>query len=302
MPRHAAALTENLLATADAAKILDLSPDMVRLLAREGRLPAAAASVRGVRMFRREDVEALAAERAGHRAHHHIVQFYESPGFLDGVVANFLAEGLKLGGPVVVFATRERRKAVLEHLASSGHDVERARVSGSLTMLDARDTLDRFMVDGAPDRKRFRKQLGHLVAQSRAGRARLRVYGEMVDILCHDGLVKAAFRFEELWNELARECRISRLCAYGLESFRRGDDVLSFERICELHTEVIPTERYVESCDSQARLRRIAILEQQANALRFEMELRQRAEHDLRELKSATVNGHSAPLQPGAVR
>jgi DNA-binding transcriptional MerR regulator len=299
MPRHAAAPTENLLATADAAKILDLSPDMVRLLAREGRLPAAAASVRGVRMFRREDVEALAAERAGHRAHHHIVQFYENPAFLDRVVANFLAEGLKLGGPVVVFATQERREAVLEQLASLGHDVERARASGNLTVLDARDTLNRFMVDGAPDPKRFRKHLGHLIDQSRARRARLRVYGEMVDVLCRDGLVDAAYRFERLWNELAHESRISRLCAYSLERFCRGDDVLLFERICALHTQVIPTERYVDSSHEQDRLRRVAVLEQQARALQFEMELRKRAEHDLRDLKSAAARGCSAPTQTG---
>ncbi|HMJ50866.1 MAG TPA: MEDS domain-containing protein [Polyangiaceae bacterium] len=185
-----AARSENLLTSVDAARILGLSPDMVRVLARKGRLLAAVASVRGVRMFRKPDVEALAAERAGHRAHHHIVQFYENTAFLDGAVAGFLAEGLKLGGPVLVFATRERREAVLELLTSRRHDFERTRTSGTLTVLDARDTMHRFMVDGTPDRKRFRRRLGQLIEQRRAGRTRLRVYGEMVDVLCRDGFVK----------------------------------------------------------------------------------------------------------------
>ena len=49
----------DLLSTADAAKLLNLSSDMVRLLARSGRLRAAVTSSRGVRLFRRDDVVAL---------------------------------------------------------------------------------------------------------------------------------------------------------------------------------------------------------------------------------------------------
>jgi len=55
---------EDLMTAGDAARILDLSSDMVRLLAREGRLEAAVQSVSGVRLFRRADVERLAAQRA----------------------------------------------------------------------------------------------------------------------------------------------------------------------------------------------------------------------------------------------
>lgn len=55
---------EDLMTAVDAARILGLSSDMVRLLAREGRLKAAVQTVRGVRLFRRADVERPAAERA----------------------------------------------------------------------------------------------------------------------------------------------------------------------------------------------------------------------------------------------
>ena len=55
---------DDLMTAVDAARILGLSSDMVRLLAREGRLKAAVQTVRGVRLFRRADVERLAAERA----------------------------------------------------------------------------------------------------------------------------------------------------------------------------------------------------------------------------------------------
>jgi excisionase family DNA binding protein len=54
---------EDLMTSVDAARILGLSSDMVRLLARQGRLKAVVQTVRGVRLFRRADVDRLAAER-----------------------------------------------------------------------------------------------------------------------------------------------------------------------------------------------------------------------------------------------
>jgi excisionase family DNA binding protein len=302
MSRHAAPLANDLLTTADAARILGLSADMVRLLARDGRLRPAAETVRGLRLFRREDVDALADERAGHRAHHHIVQFYESADFLCSVVADFLAEGLKSRGPILIIASEARQDAVLAQIAARGYDVEHARTSGQLTVLGARETLDRFMATGSPDAKLFRKHVGNLIEErSKSSRVRLRVYGEMVDLLGRDGLLEAAIRVEELLNDLARENRLSRLCAYAMNNFQTGADSPSFERICELHTRVVPTERYVEG-EAQERLRKIALLEQQAHALRTEMDLRMRAEDELRAIRASMRVDGPSPAKAGAVR
>jgi excisionase family DNA binding protein len=54
---------DDLMTTGEAARLLDLSPDGVRWIEREGRLPAQR-TTNGQRLFRRGDVEALAAERA----------------------------------------------------------------------------------------------------------------------------------------------------------------------------------------------------------------------------------------------
>jgi excisionase family DNA binding protein len=54
-----------LLTVSDAAEILALSVDMVRILHRQGRLPALR-TPRGYRLFRRSDVERLAHERRSH--------------------------------------------------------------------------------------------------------------------------------------------------------------------------------------------------------------------------------------------
>jgi DNA-binding transcriptional MerR regulator len=57
---------DDLMTAADAGRILRLSVDMVRLLARGGQLPFLK-TVSGVRLFRRADVERLAAQRAASR-------------------------------------------------------------------------------------------------------------------------------------------------------------------------------------------------------------------------------------------
>jgi excisionase family DNA binding protein len=53
----------DLLTPSDAARVLGLSPDSVRVLSDSGRLPALR-TVSGRRLFRRGDVDRLAADRA----------------------------------------------------------------------------------------------------------------------------------------------------------------------------------------------------------------------------------------------
>jgi excisionase family DNA binding protein len=62
----------DLLTPSDAARVLGLSPDSVRVLSDSGRLPAMR-TVSGRRLFRRGDVDRLAAERAHQSAarNHH---------------------------------------------------------------------------------------------------------------------------------------------------------------------------------------------------------------------------------------
>jgi DNA-binding transcriptional MerR regulator len=51
------------LTSADAARVLDLSPSAVRLMARLGTLRVSARTEGGISLFRRKDVERLATRR-----------------------------------------------------------------------------------------------------------------------------------------------------------------------------------------------------------------------------------------------
>ncbi len=52
------------LSVADAARILNVTPQTVRLMIRRGVLKVTAMTEGGIRLFRRPDVERLATERA----------------------------------------------------------------------------------------------------------------------------------------------------------------------------------------------------------------------------------------------
>ncbi|MFQ5880375.1 MAG: helix-turn-helix domain-containing protein [Dehalococcoidia bacterium] len=54
---------ERLLTCGDAARVLSVVPDTVRAMERAGRLPAVR-TLGGIRLFRREDIDRVAAERA----------------------------------------------------------------------------------------------------------------------------------------------------------------------------------------------------------------------------------------------
>lgn len=69
----------DLLTPSDAARVLGLSPDSVRVLSDSGRLPAMR-TVSGRRLFRRGDVDRLAAERAARNHHAHPPRPNASPG------------------------------------------------------------------------------------------------------------------------------------------------------------------------------------------------------------------------------
>jgi excisionase family DNA binding protein len=57
---------DDLMTAIDAGEILGISVDMVRLLAKDGKLPFMR-TIRGVRLFKRGDVEELRKMRAARR-------------------------------------------------------------------------------------------------------------------------------------------------------------------------------------------------------------------------------------------
>lgn len=213
----------------------------------------------------------------------HIVQFYKDEAFLVDVLVQYLEGGFAAGEPLIVIARESHRRALTERLTARGTDVEAACRGGQLTLLDARQTLSRFLVDGAPDPERFQEVIGGVLARATEPGVRARAYGEMVDLLWEDGLPDAAVALEALWNDLAAHYPFSLLCSYALGGFGQEAHARPFRDICQTHSHVVPTESYAQLEDPDCRLREVSLLQQRAQALENEVAYRKQVEQELRD-------------------
>jgi MEDS: MEthanogen/methylotroph, DcmR Sensory domain len=170
----------------------------------------------------------------------HSVQLYRDEPKLVETVALFAEAGLAQGDAVVLVATPPHVEAVARRLECDGFDIEHVRHWGRLTVIDASTLLSRFTVEGQLDPEAFGAIVGELLEGAGAGgRHRVRVYGEMVDLLWkHD--LDAAIRLEELWNSLIRSHPISLLCSYHLDD--RHTLRLFPEPLRRAHSRQIPIE------------------------------------------------------------
>ena len=161
------------------------------------------------------------AHSTGLRAgHFHAVQFYRDDDSLVTIVSKFLAEGFTQNQPGLVIVTPEHRASLEAALTAHRLDVTRMKKLGDLVLLDARETLDTFMVDAMPHPRLFMHVIGRMleeIARIHPGRT-VRAFGEMVNVLWKDGLTAAAIRLETLWNELAKSHDFKLLCGYSSEN------------------------------------------------------------------------------------
>ena len=98
----------------------------------------------------------------------HIAQLYTQREFLSRAIATFVGDGLRRGDAAVVISTPLHWRASLERLQADGLNVQNFQRRGQLLVRDARNTLATFMVDGTPDRDRFRATIEGAIDETRA--------------------------------------------------------------------------------------------------------------------------------------
>jgi hypothetical protein len=180
----------------------------------------------------------MVKKTAGDSGHFHAVRFYEDAQSLSRMVATFIAEGFIVNLPAIIIATPEHRDAILDKLTAMSFDLAHLTEQNDLVVLDARDTLALFMVDGMPNAEKFEAAMLPIIDAVCRGRTDcvIRAYGEMVDVLWKDGMEAAAVRLEMLWNQLANTRQFSLLCGYSMGSFYKA---AAFDAICHQHTHVL---------------------------------------------------------------
>ncbi len=223
------------------------------------------------------------------RPHDHRVQFYETDAYLAEQVTRFVADGLVLGEPAVIIATPPHRDIFARALAASGVRVDHHCHEGRLVLLDARETLASFMVDGEPRWDRFSDAIGRVMKQlaTQYPGVTIRAYGEMVDVLWREGNKDAAIRLEEMWNDLRGQHEFSLLCAYVIDSFYKENGI---PRICATHSHVLPPEHSRVTDPSGVAASVQSLVAEIARRIDVEQELRaslRRAHHAEQEARDA---------------
>jgi anti-sigma regulatory factor (Ser/Thr protein kinase) len=175
----------------------------------------------------------------------HVVKIYDDDRDLIDDVSEFIADGITAGDHVIVVATPARRHA-LEQLP--GVDVTAARATGQYVALDAGEMLRALVVDGEPDRNRFRAVMSELI-EGAAPRP-VRIFGEMVSLLWDGGNVDAALRLEGLWNDLAGDHELTLLCAYARSSFGDPAALGAIRRVCDHHGAIVTPRSYESNAPS----------------------------------------------------
>lgn len=166
----------------------------------------------------------------------HVVQFYDHEAELTSAVARFAGAGLAGGEGVLVVATPEHRTAFAEALLDEGHDLH------GYVALDAAETLGRILgPDARVDPSRFFDVIGSAIAAAADHPGgHVRVFGEMVALLCAAGDPDEAMALEVLWNELGiGPHRFTLLCAYPTPSMEDPVSTALFYDACSQHSAVL---------------------------------------------------------------
>lgn len=216
--------------------------------------------------------QSLSHERTGH-----VVQLYTDDAFLLEVLSGFIGSAIAAGDGALVVATRAHAEALERCLRERGIDSGRAIRQGRYIVLDARELLPKFMLNGSVDESRFTEVIRAALTQIRDSglhdNRRLAVFGELVALLWAEGKPQEAVRVEQLWNKLTEEHHFFLLCAYPVTGFSDETHIESFLQMCREHSGVVPNEDKVNSSSEEIQFRSLARLQLKAQMLEKELAL-----------------------------
>lgn len=167
----------------------------------------------------------------------HFVQIYEADAeFLETLTA-FFGRALRQGNSAVAITTPVHSRELERRLGAAGFDVDKAKRSDQLILLDAEGTISKFLVDGWPDEERFARVVFDILARARRDGRKVSAFGEMVALMWAKGYHAATIRLEHLWQQLCEKESFNLLCAYPKSGFTETP-IDSITRVCVAHSKV----------------------------------------------------------------
>ncbi len=156
----------------------------------------------------------------------HTVIFYEEDSELLDALAESIRSTVIAGNSVLVIATPAHHTGLFNRLKGRCPEAYAAIIEARFFLVDAEETIGRFMVDGLPDPDRFnhilRPYIAHLAANARGENPSIFMFGEMAALLWEQGKYDAALHVEKLRNQLLASCSVNNVCAYPVRIFADG--------------------------------------------------------------------------------
>jgi signal transduction histidine kinase len=205
----------------------------------------------------------------------HLVQFYEEESYLFDSVGHWIARGLEQGEACVLLAAPGHRDGVESAVRARRVDLQNAAAQGRYAAVDAEALLSRCRVEprsaeagrAGIDEGRFRDEMERLLSSFEERGLRVRVFGEMIALLCAGGEPKEALRLERFWNRLASERSFSILCGYPIDQFAGGDNGELLDDLFTEHRRAVFDGGHAYLSRDDARMRAIVDLQRQARAM-----------------------------------
>ena len=173
---------------------------------------------------------------------HHELQVYSDEAILLRSAARFVKTAIRNDASVLLIAGDTVRSNLFRHLKPDGIDRVTVEQCGNYVSLDAHEMMSLFMDNGMPDPVRFFELFGGLIAA--VGNAplahdrKVAVFDECAGLLWAAGKTQAAFRVEQLCNDLVDRYGVSILCAYPVDDFHGEDDYDEIKKLCAEHSAV----------------------------------------------------------------
>jgi signal transduction histidine kinase len=211
----------------------------------------------------------------------HLVQFYKKSEYLSEFVSEYIHLGLNNGEGIIIVVTRDRWKLLKSALQQKDHAIEQHLAEQRLLFIDAHRALQRIMNHGRPSKAAF-MEIVEEGLQRMQRFPHIKVYGELVNLLCADGKVAEAIELEKHWNEILHSTpRLRLMCGHKVEPV--GE---SLHAMTEAHPPMKAADTIPQQEDEEALYRRIAILEQRHAALNNNYKERLHIENELMATKN----------------
>jgi hypothetical protein len=167
----------------------------------------------------------------------HRLQLFDTPESLGESVASFLLEGYMEGEHLLIVAKPRHRDAVLAALRRHGCFPPDGDGDQRLVALDAADVLRHITKNGELKRDLFHRTIKPIVDTLAGTSRRLRIYGELVEVLAEEGNLAGAAALEEMWNELSLEAPFTLMCGYSSAHFAHAHAAPWLKELCAAHSQ-----------------------------------------------------------------